>query len=152
MHHWDVLVTDHWDVVGCFIWDLFEMLRRHTDGTSLLCSQHDVPIRCCGEVPLRRLGDVPQRRCWVFHFRHKCDVTGMYRKTSLQCHYNILLPDGDDKLLTNKTNLFIFLQFYPFFIKLRLKSFQKTSSMRLKKWYNTNVELILNFKCDFLQF
>ena len=132
MHHWDVLVTNHWDVVGCFIWDLFEMLRRHTDGTSLLCSQHDVPIRCCGEVPLRRLGDVPQRHCWVFHFRRKCDVTGTYRKTSLQCHYNILLPDGDDKLLTVK-QICLFSYSFILFYKIKTKILSENLLSETKK-------------------
>ena len=43
------------------------------------------------DVPLRRLGDVPLRRRWVFHLRRTCDVTGMYRETSLRRHYDVLL-------------------------------------------------------------
>ena len=52
----------------------YVLLRRH----------HDVPIRCRGDISLRRLGDVPQRRHWVFHLRRNCNVTGMYRETSLR--------------------------------------------------------------------
>ena len=46
------------------------------------------------EVPLRRLGEVPLRRRWVFHLRRTCDVIGTYRETSLQRHYDVLLPGG----------------------------------------------------------
>ena len=35
-YHWNVLVTYHWDVAGCFIWVLFEVSWRRTNGTSLL--------------------------------------------------------------------------------------------------------------------
>ena len=57
----------------------------------LLGRRHDVPMRRRGDVPLRRLGDIPPRRSLVFHLRRICDVTGTYRKTSLD--HDDLLPD-----------------------------------------------------------
>ena len=47
-----------------------------------------------GYVPLRCLGDVPLRRCWVFHLRPACDVSGAYKETSLGRHHDVLLPGG----------------------------------------------------------
>ena len=59
-------------------------MRRH----------HHIPIRRHEDVPLRCLGNVPLRRCWVFHLRRTCDVTGTYRETSLRRRHVILLPGG----------------------------------------------------------
>ena len=54
MNKWDVLVMYHWYVVGCFIWDLFEMSRRHTDGTSLLRPLETLS-RCSNKMSWRRI-------------------------------------------------------------------------------------------------
>ena len=57
----------------------------------LLRHCYTVPIRRCGDLPLRRLGDAPVTRCWVFHLRRTCDVTGTYRETSLRRRDDILM-------------------------------------------------------------
>ena len=109
--------------------------RRHGDVLMgphcyvLLRHRHKVPIRCCGEIPLRRLGDVVPGRCWVFHLRHTCNVTGTYRETSLQRCYDVLLPGGTCyfHLLTPFIHLYklIFLTFCVFLYKnVYLKHYQ----------------------------
>ena len=60
----------------------------------LLRRRYDVPIRRRRDAPLRRLGGVLSRRRWVFHLRRTCDVTGMYRETSLRRRHNVLMPGG----------------------------------------------------------
>ena len=65
---------------------------------ALLRRRHDVPIRRGGDVPLRRLGDVPPRLRWVFHLGCTCDVTGMYKVTSLGPRHDVLFPDGNSVL------------------------------------------------------
>ena len=64
----------------------------------LLERRYDVPIRRRGGVPLRRPGSVSSRRRWVFHLGRTCDVSGMYRETSLRRHYDVLMPRGPELL------------------------------------------------------
>ena len=79
----------------------FEASLRHC-GDVLLGRCHCIPIRPHHNIPIRRreyvslryLGDVPLRRCWVFHLRHTCDVTGTNRETSLRRCHDALLPSG----------------------------------------------------------
>ena len=114
--------THHSDVIGCFIWNLHETLQRRTKGQKLRTTEtswrrstetslgvsfeaylrrrediligrhHYVPLRRRHDIPRRRREDVPLRRCWVFHLRRTCDVTGMYRETSLRQRHDVLLP------------------------------------------------------------
>ena len=60
----------------------------------LLRRRYDVPIRRRRDAPLRRLGDVPSRHHWVFHLRRTCDVTEMYRETSLRRRHDVLMLGG----------------------------------------------------------
>ena len=68
----------------------------------LLRHRHDVPVRCRGDVLMKRLGDVPSKGHWVFHLRRTCDVTGMYRESSLRRHHDVLLPGEYDLDYENK--------------------------------------------------
>ena len=68
----------------------------------ILRRRYDVPIRRRGDAPLRRLSDVPSRRCWVFHLRRTCDVTGTYRETSLRRRQNVLMPGGKLEIIRVK--------------------------------------------------
>ena len=60
----------------------------------LLRRRYDAPIRRRRDVPLRRLYIVPSRRRWVFHLGRTCNITGMYRKTSLRRRHDVLMPGG----------------------------------------------------------
>ena len=60
----------------------------------LLRRRYNVPIRRGGDVSLRRLGGVPSRRCWVFHVRRTCDISGTYRETSLRRCHDVLMSGG----------------------------------------------------------
>ena len=64
-----------------------------------LSRRYDVPIRRRRDAPLRRLGGVLSRRRWVFHLRRTCDVTGMYRETSLRRRHNVLMSAGHKHIL-----------------------------------------------------
>ena len=71
----------------------------------LLRRCYDVPIRRRRDAPLRRFGDVPWRRCWVFHLRRTCDVTGTYRETSLRRRHDVLMPGGKYDITTTNNLL-----------------------------------------------